>query len=255
MADDNAIKAAGGCPGFMSPIGIDGAKAVVVVDATVANMKNAVTGANEVDFHYKNVTPSRDFPAFCQIADIRLVKEGDACPKCGAPLTLTRGIEAGQVFALGTKYSEKLNARFLDETGKEKPFQMGCYGIGVGRTMQAAIEQNGDENGIVWPRAIAPFEVAVVPINGKDEQQLSFAQKIYDELKTAGIDALLDDRPERAGVKFKDCDLIGYPLRITVSPKGIENGEVEVKVRKTGEIFVFAADAYLTEVQNLLREL
>ena len=255
MADDEAIKAAGGCPGFMSPIGINGDKAVVVVDSTVELMQNAVTGANETDFHYKNVTPKRDFPDFCRVADIRLVKSGDACPKCGAPLTLTRGIEAGQVFALGTKYSEKLNARFLDENGKEQFFQMGCYGIGVGRTMQAAIEQNNDENGIIWPAAIAPYEAIVVPINAKDEEQMTCAEKIYGELKANGTDVILDDRLERAGVKFKDCDLIGYPLRVTVSPKGLTQGTVEIKIRKSGEVFLIGIEECADKVKELLTEL
>ena len=253
MADEAAIRAVGGEPGFMSPIGVrKGTK--VVVDATVMEMVNAVAGANEADAHYKNVTPKRDFGEPI-VADIRLVQEGDPCPRCGAPLKMTRGIEAGQVFMLGTKYSEALHATFLDESGKEKPLVMGCYGIGVGRTMAAAIEQNNDKDGIIWPRAIAPFEVVVVPVNAKVPEQLALAEKIYGELKAAGMDALLDDRKERAGVKFKDCDLIGYPLRVTVGPKAVEEGLIELHVRRTGETVIEPEASYLAKAKALLKTL
>ena len=253
MADETAIRAVGGEPGFMSPIGVKkGTK--IVVDVTVMEMVNAVAGANEADAHYKNVTPKRDFGETI-VADIRLVQEGDPCPHCGAPLKMTRGIEAGQVFMLGTKYSEALHATFLDESGKEKPLVMGCYGIGVGRTMAAAIEQNNDKDGIIWPRAIAPFEVVVVPVNAKVPEQLELAEQIYSELKAAGVDVLLDDRKERAGVKFKDCDLIGYPLRVTVGPKTVEEGTIELRIRKTGETFVETKDNYLAKVLELVEKL
>lgn len=250
MAEEETIRSAGGCPGFMSPIGIrEGTR--ILVDSTVMKMKNAVTGANEADVHYRNVNPSRDFQGVT-VADLRLVREGDPCPRCGAPVKMTRGIEVGQIFALGTKYSTAMGATFLDEQGKEKPLVMGCYGIGVGRTMAAAIEQHNDEHGIIWPRAIAPFEVAVVPVNGKNEEQLRYAEEVYGELRAAGVDALLDDRPERPGVKFKDCDLIGYPLRITIGPKALEEGTVEVKVRKSGEILNVRRETFLGKVQGLL---
>ena len=251
MAEEEAIRAVGGCPGFMSPIGIkEGTH--IVVDETAMRMHNAVSGANEADFHYMNVNPKRDFGAVT-VADIRLVEEGDACPVCEqGHLHIGRGIEAGQIFALGTKYSEAMGATFLDEAGKAQPMQMGCYGIGVGRTMAAAIEQNHDEHGIIWPRAIAPYEVVVVAVNAKVEEQLAYAEAIYEELRAAGIDVLLDDRRERAGVKFNDCDLIGYPVRIAVGPKTIENGSIEVKVRRTGELVNFARDTYLKGVQDML---
>ena len=255
MADETAIQAAGGCAGFMSPIGIrKGTK--IVVDPTVMNLYNAVAGANEKDAHYKNVNPKRDFTnEDLIVTDIRLVQAGDPCPHCGAPLKMTRGIEAGQVFMLGTKYSEAMGAKFLDENGKEHPLVMGCYGIGVGRTMAAAIEQNNDEQGIVWPRAIAPYEVVVVPVNGKKEDQLRYAETLYEELQKAGVDTLLDDRPERAGVKFKDCDLIGYPIRVTVSPKGMEAGTVEIKVRRSGEVKVVPCERFRETVLDLLMTL
>ncbi len=255
MANEAAITAAGGCAGFMSPIGIKKGTHIIV-DPTVMHMYNAVAGANEKDAHYQNVNPQRDFTNEGLIVkDVRLIQAGDPCPHCGAPVKMTRGIEAGQVFMLGTKYSATMHATFLDEQGHEQPLVMGSYGIGVGRTMAAAIEQNNDADGIIWPRAIAPFEVVVVPVNGKKEDQLAYAEDLYNELKKAGIDALLDDRPERAGVKFKDCDLIGYPLRITVSPKGMEAGTVEVKVRRTGEVKVLPRETCLGTVQSLLAQL
>ena len=255
MAEESAINAVGGSAGFMSPIGLkDGA--VIVVDSTVMEMYNAVAGANEVDTHFINVNPRRDFDAAkIIVADIRMVQEGDFCPHCGSKLKMTRGIEVGQVFTLGNKYSKALNATFLDESGKETYFEMGCYGIGVGRTMAAAIEQNNDADGIIWTRAIAPFEVVIVPVNAKDAAQLEYAEKIYNELKAEGVDVLLDDRKERAGVKFKDCDLIGYPVRVTVSPKTLDSGNVEVKIRKSGEMLNFNRAECIDKILNLLEAL
>ena len=206
--------------------------------------------------HFINVNPKRDFDAEkIIVADIRMVQEGDPCPHCGGALKMTRGIEVGQVFTLGSKYSKALNATFLDENGKETYFEMGCYGIGVGRTMAAAIEQNNDADGIIWTRAIAPFEVVVVPVNAKDAAQLEYAEKIYGELKKTGVDVLLDDRKERAGVKFKDCDLIGYPIRVTVSPKTLDSGSVEVKVRRSGEVLNFNRAECVEEIVDLLKTL
>ena len=255
MADEEVIQAAGGCPGFMGPIGIKKGTHVFV-DASVMNVQNGVTGANEKDVHYKNVNPQRDFDKDAiVISDFRMVKKGDPCPHCGAPMKMTRGIEAGQVFALGTKYSEAMGATFLDENGKEQPLVMGCYGIGVGRTMAAAIEQNNDKDGIVWPRAIAPFEVVVAVVNAKKDDQLAYGESIYKECQAAGIDTLLDDRKERAGVKFKDCDLIGYPLRVTIGPKAVEGDTIEIKVRKTGEVLTCQRGEYLAKVKELLKTL
>ncbi|MGN0941803.1 MAG: proline--tRNA ligase [Selenomonadaceae bacterium] len=250
MADEEAITAAGGQPGFMSPIGIKkGTK--IVVDATVMDMYNAVAGANEKDMHFIHVNPKRDFKDV-MVCDIRLVKDGDPCPHCGAPLKMTRGIEAGQVFTLGTKYSKPLGATFLDENGKEKPLVMGSYGIGVSRTMAAAIEQNNDKDGIIWPRAIAPYEVIVVPVNAKVKEQLDMAEKVYETLKKEHIDVVLDDRKERAGVKFKDADLIGYPLRITIGPKTLESGIIEAKIRRTGEVKNLTKENYVEGVKEIL---
>ena len=253
MAEEAAIEAGGGVSGFMSPIGL--AKEVkVVVDPTVMEMHNGIAGANEADAHYKNVNPKRDFKDAI-VADIRLMKEGDPCPHCGAAVKMTRGIEAGQVFKLGTKYSEALHATFLDENGKEKPLVMGCYGIGVSRTMAAAIEQNNDEHGIIWPAAIAPYQVLVVPINAKDEQQMKLAEALYAELQAAKIEVVLDDRKERAGVKFKDADLIGYPIRITIGPKAVEEDQLEVKIRRTGEVEYYKKADYLQNLIDVLKTL
>lgn len=252
MASEDAILATGGVPGFMSPIGIK--DATVVVDATVMEMQNAIGGANQIDKHYKNINPKRDFTDVI-VTDIRLIQEGDPCPHCGKPLKTARGIEAGQVFKLGTKYSEALKATYLDENGREKPMVMGCYGVGVSRTMASSIEQNFDEHGIIWPVAIAPYTVVIVPINAKDAGQMEVAEKLYEELKAAKVEVLLDDRKERAGVKFKDADLIGYPLRITVGPKAVNEGLVEVKVRRTGEATDYTKAEYFAHVLRLLETL
>ena len=253
MAKEEQIAAAGGCPGYMSPIGIDKGT-IIIVDSTVMLMANACAGANEKDYHYLNVNPKRDFMDVIT-ADIRMIKEGDPCPHCASPIKMTRGIEVGQVFALGTKYSEALKATFLDENGREQVMQMGCYGIGVGRTMAAAVEQNNDEHGIIWPRAIAPYEVIIVPVNAKDEAQFKIATELYAELQKKAVDVILDDRKERAGVKFKDADLIGYPIRITVSPKAKDENLVELKIRKTGEVVEVAITDAATKAVDLLAEL
>lgn len=255
MAEDDAIREAGGMPGFMSPIGIKkGTK--VIVDTTVMNMFNAVSGANEKDMHYTGVNPARDFDKNeIIVMDIRLIKDGDPCPRCGGTVHMTRGIEAGQVFTLGTKYSRALHATYLDEQGREQLLMMGCYGIGVSRTMAAAIEQCNDKDGIIWPRSIAPYEVVVVPVNAKVPEQLELAEEIYEDLKKAGVDVIIDDRKERAGVKFKDCDLIGYPLRITVGPKAVENDTIELKVRRNGETAEAGKAGVIAKAVEMLKDL
>ncbi|MDZ5010193.1 proline--tRNA ligase, partial [Clostridium perfringens] len=172
----------------------------------------------------------RDFEGV--VGDYRNITEGENCPVCGGKVTISRGTEVGHIFKLGTKYSEAMNANFIDESGKEKPFMMGCYGIGVTRTMASIIEQHNDENGIVWPLSVAPYHVNIIPVNIKDEEQMKVANNIYGELKAIGFDAILDDRNERAGVKFKDSDLMGIPMRITVGKK-IVDGEVEFKLRSS----------------------
>ncbi|HEY3423593.1 MAG TPA: proline--tRNA ligase [Negativicutes bacterium] len=250
MASEQAIRELiASSPGFIGPVGSKNVS--IVADATVMNLCNAVCGANEVDRHYVNVNPQRDFVANI-VADIRLIQANDPCPHCNAPLTTARGIEVGQVFKLHTKYSTALKATYLDENGREVPMVMGCYGIGVSRTAAAAIEQNHDEHGIIWPVAIAPYEVAVIPISMKDADQVALAEAIYSKLNADGVETILDDRNERPGVKFKDADLIGYPLKITVGPKAINENLIEVKVRRSGQVFFYDVQNYLTEIKALL---
>ena len=248
MASEEELQAAGLTGGFISPVGLKQTETFkIVVDESVMEMFNACGGANKKDAHFININPKRDFNLEdIIVAPIRLITTDDVCPNCGGHLGIAKGIEVGQVFKLGTKYSESLNGTFLDQNGRPNPYIMGSYGIGVSRTLAAAIEQFHDENGIIWPRAIAPFEVVVVPINAKDEALMEASTKIYEELKAAGVDVLLDDRKERAGVKFKDADLIGYPLRITVSKNTLESGAVELKTRKTGE----AVEVAITDVKT-----
>ena len=223
--------------GFAGPVGLD---IPVYADKEVALMKNFVVGANETDYHLKNVNINRDFTPIT-VADIRTIATGDACPHCGKPIKTAQGIEVGHIFKLGTKYSKALGLTALNENGENVTVIMGCYGIGVTRCLSAAIEQNYDENGIIWPAAIAPYHVCVVPVNYKDEEQMNKAEEIYNTLSEKGIDVLLDDRSERAGVKFKDCDLIGIPLRIVVGKK-ISDGLVEYKKRNAPEAEIMSVD-------------
>src|SRR5574341_845448 len=233
LADENAVARATGVePGYLSPIGLN---LRMVADFSLRGMRNAVTGANETDAHWVGVNQERDFTPSV-FADLRLAVNGDPCPRCGqGQLETHRGIEVGQVFYLGTKYSEKMGATFLDAEGRQRPIEMGCYGIGVSRLVAAAIEQNHDENGIVWPFSIAPFHVLLLPINYKDEKLRGAAVQLYQGLQQQGVEVLLDDRDERPGVKFKDADLVGIPLRVTIGPKGLEKGGVELRWRRDGK--------------------
>ena len=206
----------------------------VIVDNEVSVMRNFIVGADETDYHLKNVNIGRDFEA-TKICDVRNAVEGDACPKCGKPLSMCRGVEVGHIFKLGTKYSEALNCVYLDKDGKECPMIMGCYGIGVGRTLAAIIEQHYDENGIIWPVEAAPYKAIVIPTKVKDEEIMNLSEKIYADLQAKGIEVLIDDRDERPGVKFKDSELIGIPVRITVGRRAAEN-IVEVKYRAGGDV-------------------
>ena len=255
MATEEQLAAAGTVGGYMGPVGIDNKKVIVVVDATVMKMHNVCCGANKEGYHFINVNPGRDFtPTY--VADIRLIQEGDPCPHCGGEVSKARGIEVGQVFKLFTKYSSALKATYLDENGKEQPMVMGCYGVGVSRTMAAAIEQNYDDNGIIWPIEIAPYHVLVVPVNTKDEASAAKAEEIYMQLKKVGLETVIDDSNERPGVKFKDADLIGYPLRVVVGPKTLTEGKLEVKIRKTGEIRYLPLDGdYVQDIKNIIAEL
>ncbi len=232
LAGDEAVRKATGAPvGFAGPVGL---KIPVYADYSVKGVSSGVTGANEADAHLVNVSPSRDFKA--GYLDVRNAVAGDRCPRCSGSLVIKRGIEVGHIFKLGTKYSEAMGATFLDESGAEKPMIMGCYGIGVGRTAAASVEQNHDEFGIIWPAPLSPFDCEVVPVNVKDAESLKVAEEIYTTLRASGVDALLDDRDERAGVKFKDADLIGIPLRVTVGERNLKQGLVEIKERRSGEV-------------------
>ena len=216
-------------------------------------MKNFVIGANETDRHFVGVN-LEDLGKDVIFADIRLVEKGEKCPDCGEPLFVTKGIEVGNIFQLGTKYSEKMNAVFTDENGKERPFIMGCYGIGISRTAAAAVERHHDEYGIKWPLAIAPYHVDVVPVNIGEEKQMKIAEEIYNKLLEKGVEAVIDDRDERAGVKFKDSELIGFPFRITAG-KTVDEGLVEFKIRETGEVLKITPDEAVEKVVQAVQNI
>lgn len=245
----------GAAVGFAGPCGLK-KKIRIICDREIEGAINLVAGANETSYHFVNVNMGRDFKPDT-VADIRNITEGDICPSCGRVVSICKGIEVGHIFKLGTKYSEALDCVFLDEEGNERPMIMGCYGIGLNRTMAAVIEQNHDENGIIWPIALAPYQVTVVPVMVSDRVQMDIAEYIYNKLKESGIEVLIDDRDERPGVKFKDNELIGIPLRITVGRKASE-GVVELKIRSTGQMSEFSADeaveAVLESVKSGLRK-
>ena len=245
LASEDTIKAVTGAEvGFAGPIGIKAD--YLFIDQEVVDQRNVIVGANKTGYHIQNANFGRDFEG--QVGDFRNVQEGDKCPKCGQPLEIMRGVEVGHIFKLGTKYSESMGATFLDQNGKSQPIIMGCYGIGVERTVAAVIEQHHDENGIIWPLALAPYHVVVVPVNVKKEEHLENAEKIYNELQVAGVEVLLDDRNERAGFKFKDSDLLGIPMRITVG-KDIVDGKVEFKLRKEADKEIISVDEVLDRVK------
>lgn len=244
---DVVCEVTGAKVGFAGPIGL---KIPVVMDREVAHMSNFIVGANETDYHFINVN-TEDFEA--DVADVRTIVPGDPCPKCGKPIVTTQGIEVGHIFKLGTKYTDALDCTYLDENGVPQTIIMGCYGIGVSRTIAAAIEQFSDENGIVWPLAIAPYQAIVVPVNVKDETQAKLAEELYQKLSDSGIEVLIDDRQERAGVKFKDADLIGIPVRITVGKKAAD-GICEFKLRSGGEAEDVSADEAVSKTIAYIKE-
>ncbi|MGZ0085281.1 proline--tRNA ligase [Caldibacillus thermoamylovorans] len=235
--------------GSLGPIGVK-EEVKVIADHAIAAIVNGVCGANEEGYHYTGVNPGRDFPV-SQYADLRFVQEGDPAPDGKGTIRFARGIEVGHVFKLGTKYSEAMNAVYLDENGQAQTMIMGCYGIGVSRLVAAIAEQFADEHGLVWPVSVAPFHVHLLTANAKSDEQRALAEEWYDKLGQAGFDVLYDDRPERAGVKFADSDLIGIPLRVTVGKRAGE-GVVEVKVRKTGESFDVPVADLIETVRRLL---
>ena len=234
--------------GFTGPVGIHNCK--IVVDSELGGTKNMVAGANKEDHHMKGVCYGRDYVGDI-VTDIKTLKEGDPCPHCGAPIKHTRGIEVGQIFKLGTKYSESMNATYKDENGEDQIYWMGCYGVGVTRTMQAIVEQSHDDKGIIWPMSVAPYHVIVTVINPADEVQMELANKIESELEAKRVEVIVDDRDERAGVKFNDADLIGVPIRITVG-KLAKDGNVEYKLRREESNEVLSAEDAIKAAAELV---
>ena len=249
LADDKQVFDSTGVPsGYLGPVGI---KIPVVADSEVAAMHNFAIGANEKNYHFLNANLNRDFEV-AQVADLRMITDKDRCPECGGELELTRGIEVGHIFKLGTNYSEALKAVFLDDQGRETPFIMGCYGIGVSRTVAAAIEQNHDKDGIKFPLPIAPFQVIVLNLSTRDEKITKAAETLYEDLKKESVETLLDDRDERPGIKFKDADLIGIPYRITVGRNFAEKDLVEIKKRADGESIDLPLDEAVSGLSKMI---
>ena len=237
-----------GCEvGYLSFLGVDENKVKIIYDKSAQGMKNFVIGANEPHKHIVGY----NFTKMPEFVDVSLVKEGELCPCCNKPLKVTRGIEVGNIFQLGTKYSKPMNATYTDENGEEKPFIMGCYGIGVTRTAAAAIERYHDDFGIIWPKEIAPYHVDIVPVNNEDSKQMEVANKLYNALLALGVEVVLDDRADRAGVKFKDSELIGFPYRITVG-KTVQEGLIEFKTRKDGTVEKLTFDEAIEKCKTLL---
>lgn len=230
-AEDEAIRASGAVPGYASPIGLD--SVTVVCDDSVTAASNLVAGANEEGFHLRNVNAGRDYEPDV-VCDIAAAEEGSACPDCGEPMRTSRGVEVGNIFQLGTRYGDAVGASFLDESGEERPIWMGSYGIGSGRLLACVAEEHHDEHGLIWPMSVAPFDVHLIPLGGKggaEDESVRRAGEIYRSLRSAGLDVLMDDRDERAGVKFADADLIGIPLRVVVSRRSLGRGGAEVRMR------------------------
>ncbi len=250
IAELMAEKGFDAVPGFIGPKGMS--DIAIIADETVRDMKNFVVGINVTDNHLVGANLCDLGIPEIKYEDIRLVQRGELCPDCGKPLFVTKGIEVGNIFKLGTKYSKPMNAVYTDINGKTHPYVMGCYGIGISRTAAAAVEAHYDEHGIKWPLAIAPYHVVIVPVNIKDELQMKVANQMYQDLKAAGVEVVLDDRDERAGVKFKDADLIGFPFKVTVG-KTINDGFVEYKTRETGEQEKYTPEQATEKLINIIK--
>ena len=250
LADEETVRKTTHAPsGFAGPIGL---KTRIFADHSVQTIINGITGANEADAHFINVNHERDFN-IDSFADLRVVVKGDLCPRCSGMLEIFRGIEVGHVFKLGTKYSEAMGATFLNEKGIAQPMIMGCYGIGIGRTAAASIEQNHDEKGIIWPMPLAPFHVHLVPVNVKDKPTMDAAETIYKALAEAEVDVLMDDRDERAGVKFNDADLIGIPIRLTIGNKTLKENSAEMKMRNSNDVSLIRLDEVKKKVLEIVK--
>ena len=252
FATDAQIRDAGAVPGYASPVGIDPKKARIIIDPSAAYTSNLVVGANEEDHHYKGFNYGRDLTD-AEIVDIAMVRDGDPCPVTGEPLQMKRGIEVGNIFQLGTKYSAPMHCNYLDKDGKPRPMVMGCYGIGVGRTMASVIEDSHDDFGPIWPISIAPWQVEICALNPDKGEVGSISEKIYDDLNRAGVEVLLDDRGEKAGFMFSDADLMGIPFRLTVSPKSLEKGMVEFRTRACRDIELVPVENVLSFVTEKIR--
>lgn len=251
LASEATIEKVSGAPlGFTGPVGL---KEKIIADHSLRGLSNFISGANKKDYHYLNANLERDFKV-SEFADLRSVREGDPCPRCPGRLSLNRGIEVGHIFKLGTKYSKSLGATFLDRKGEKKLVEMGCYGIGVSRMVAAIIEQSHDEKGIIWPFAVAPYKVLILALSGGAQEAAALAEEIYDALRSKGVEALLDDREEQPGVKFNDADLIGIPLRITIGPRALKEGKVELRIRETGEEFKLEKEKVLRKIEELINE-
>ena len=250
FATDEEVRTHGMEPGYCGPVGV-GETVRILADREVPLMVNHECGGGVKDFHLLNVNYQRGDYRIDQIADLALVEPGAKCPHCGAPLDGARGIEVGQIFKLHTKYSEALHCNYVDESGQEHPMVMGCYGIGVGRTMAAVIEQHHDEKGLIWPITVAPYEVLIVPVNDKDEWLVDQAEQIYRSLGKQGVEVLIDDRKERPGVKFNDADLLGFPIRVTMGKKCRETGNAEIKLRASGQVLEVPVEQVVEKVLEL----
>jgi prolyl-tRNA synthetase len=253
LADPETIRKVTGAPvGFAGPVGLK-EKIPVWADRDVEFLRNSVTGANQADAHLINVNPGRDYEVQ-RYVDLRNAQDRDPCPRCSARLSLRHAIEVGHVFKLGTKYSEALDARFLDDQERQHPIVMGCYGIGINRIIAGLIETSHDAAGIVWPMALAPYEVEIVPLNVTDEETVKLADKLHETLSVAGVDVLLDDRDARAGVKFKDADLIGIPLRVVIGPRGLKEGKLEIKWRWDEKPEMIELDGAAEAITDMVRQ-
>jgi prolyl-tRNA synthetase len=253
LAEPSVIEQVTGAPvGFAGPVGLK-QPIPLFADRAIQFVRNGVTGANAADAHLTGVTLGRDFHVD-QFYDLRNAVDGDPCPRCSSKVTLRHAIEVGHVFKLGTKYSEALGARFLDEKEQLRPIIMGCYGIGINRILASLIETNHDANGILWPVALAPYEVVLVPVNVMDEPTRNAAAELHDALQSAGVDVLLDDRDQRAGVKFKDADLVGFPLRVVIGERGLKQGKLEIKWRWEEQSEMIALDTAAPAIAELIRQ-
>jgi len=246
---EQILECTGGPLGFSGPVGLEGVR--LIADERLKGMENFVIGANEADFHYTNANLERDF-AVTEYTDLIVARKDDPCVNCGKSVSITQGIEVGQIFELGTKYSEVMGATYLDHDGRERPFVMGCYGIGVTRTVAAVIEQSHDANGIIWPLSVAPYEIEVLPVNVNDEVLRKAGEDVYARLLRRGFEVLLDDRDQRPGFKFKDADLVGLPLRVVIGEKAMADGKVEIHVRRTGESTRVLLDQTPEQIQALI---